>query len=175
MKLFRLITVAVLLGGVFTACGGGDDPTQVFTPPPPPPPPPPPTGPAAVTFSLEAFALAIGDVLELSVDVTDASGGTITAPTVTWETSHATAITVTGAGTSATVEAVGAGSATITATSESVSGTSDGGRSRFCSLWCRRATDLHHELCGGWLPHGPRLAPGEWTSPRVSLLGTLSV
>ena len=65
-------------------------------------------------------------MLELSVDVTDASGGTIADATVTWESSDATAITVTGDGTSATVEAVGAGSATITATSESVSGTSEG-------------------------------------------------
>jgi len=72
----------VLLGGLITACVGGDDPTQVVNPPPPPP-----TGPAAIAFSLESFALAIGDVLELSVKVTDASGGTIADATVTWESS----------------------------------------------------------------------------------------
>lgn len=64
-------------------------------------------------------ALTVGGTQQLTATPRDASGNAITGRTVTWTTSNAAAATVAGG----LVSAVGAGSATITATCDGIAGT----------------------------------------------------
>src|SRR4029077_3438760 len=75
---------------------------------------------ASVTVSPASANVAVGASLQLAVALQSAAGGTLTGRTVTWVSSVASTATVSASG---LVQAVMTGSATITATSEGVSGT----------------------------------------------------
>src|SRR5690606_21766816 len=75
---------------------------------------------ASVSVSPSSFSLPVGDTRQLSVTLKDASGNTLTGRTVNWSSSATSVATVNSSG---RVTAVGAGTATITATSEGKSGT----------------------------------------------------
>lgn len=76
---------------------------------------------ATVTVAPPAATLIVGDSVALSATVKDAQGNVITGAPVTWTTNNAAAASVSPAG---LVKALGGGTATITATSGSASGTS---------------------------------------------------
>jgi uncharacterized protein YjdB len=82
-------------------------------------------GPApvsSVSVSPSTKTLTAGTSTQLSVSVTDVNGATVSSPTVTWNTSDAQVAGVTSNGTVTTAKA---GTATITATSDGVSGSAD--------------------------------------------------
>jgi uncharacterized protein YjdB len=85
---------------------------------------PPSSAPAApvavVAVAPAASTLTTGQTLQLAATLTDALGGVLTGRTVTWATSDASVATVNASG---LVTGVAAGSASITATSEGISGT----------------------------------------------------
>ena len=94
------------------ACGG-DSPTE-------PPPAPEPARPTTVTVSPATAELtALGATVQLIAEVHDQNGQTMAGATVTWASSAASVAMVNAAG---LVTAVGNGTATITATAGSVSG-----------------------------------------------------
>ena len=107
----RLLLAFVALAGVATTFGcGGDDTTE---------PPAPPT-PMAVTVSPATPALtALGSTVQLSAEVRDQNGQTIAGATVTWTSGSPLIATVNASG---LVTAVDNGSATITATARTASG-----------------------------------------------------
>src|SRR6266852_1790272 len=76
---------------------------------------------AAVTVSPASASVDVGATSALQATVKDQFGNPMTGQTVTWSTSNAAAATVNSSG---VVTGVAAGSATITATSSGVSGTS---------------------------------------------------
>jgi acid phosphatase len=86
----------------------------------PPPPPPTPAPVATVTLTPATASLTVGQTLQLTATEKDASGNLLTGRTVTWASSNAGSVSVTSGG---LVTALAAGSATVTATSETVSGT----------------------------------------------------
>ena len=91
----------------------------VTTAPPPPPPPPAPV--ATVTVAPATGSISIGQTLQLTATLRDASGNVLTGRTISWTTSSASIATVSSSG---LVTAVAAGGpVTITATSEGRSGT----------------------------------------------------
>ena len=79
---------------------------------------PPPVASVAVTLS--AGTLAVGQTTQAVAVLRDAAGATLSGRAITWTSSSTAVATVSAAG---LVSAVGAGSATITATSEGRSGT----------------------------------------------------
>lgn len=87
---------------------------------------------ASVTITPASATVGLGGSLQLAATVKDAGGNTLTGRAVTWQSSNSLAVTVSGTG---LVRGVGQGDATITATSEGVSGTAAiGGRLRFASV-----------------------------------------
>ena len=111
---FRLIPALI----VAAACGGGDSP-GVMRPPPGPPPPAAPV-PSTVTVTPAATTLAaLGRTVQLAADVRDQSGRTLTGVTISWSSSVTGVATVDASG---LVTAVGNGTARITATAGSASG-----------------------------------------------------
>jgi uncharacterized protein YjdB len=74
---------------------------------------------ASVTLSLSSAALAVDSTVQLTATVKDAAGNTLAGKAVTWSSSNSSAATVDAAG---LVRGVAAGSATISATSDGVSG-----------------------------------------------------
>ncbi len=74
---------------------------------------------ATVTVTPAESTLLVGETVQLSAATLDAAGATLSGRTVAWSTSDAQVASVVGG----LVTAVGAGSATITATSEGQSGT----------------------------------------------------
>jgi len=74
-----------------------------------------------VTVSPPSASVAVGSTSALQATVKDQSGNTMTGQTVTWSTSNGVAATVSSTG---IVSGVAAGSATITASTAGVSGTS---------------------------------------------------
>ena len=85
----------------------------------PPPPPPPPV--ASVTVAPPTPSITAGSTVQLTATLRDAGGNTLTGRTVTWTTSASGVAIVSASG---LVTGISAGGATITATSEGVSGTS---------------------------------------------------
>jgi len=75
---------------------------------------------ATVTVTPATATLTVGQTTNLSVVLKDQSGAVLTGRTIVWTTSSSAVATVSSSG---TVTAVGAGNATITATSEGKSGT----------------------------------------------------
>ena len=114
MKAPRIFALAsIVLGGVAWAAGCGDDTTE-------PPPPPEPLRPASITVSpATAEFTALGATVQLSAEVRDQNGQVIAGATVTWASSSTTVATVDAAG---LVTAAGNGTATISATAGTVSG-----------------------------------------------------
>jgi len=64
------------------------------------------------------LTLNLGDIANLQATTLDSSGNILTDRTIIWSTSNSRVVTVTSSGASATLKAVGGGSANITATSE---------------------------------------------------------
>ncbi|MGE0441456.1 MAG: Ig domain-containing protein [Gemmatimonadales bacterium] len=118
----RILSRAVLGAAVATlaACGGtsGTGPTS----PPPPPPPPPPVPVATVEVSPASATMLPAQTTQLTATTRDATGATVNGRTVTWSTGNAGVASVSTAG---LVTAVSPGIATIAATSEGKTGTSD--------------------------------------------------
>ena len=105
----RLAAIALLPLLILAACS--DSPTD----------PPPGAEPASVEVSPQELVLtAIGETGELSATVLDEDGEEISGATVTWDSSDVEVATVDEDG---VIEAVGEGSATITAESGDVEGT----------------------------------------------------
>lgn len=75
---------------------------------------------ASVTVSPPSLTVSPGQAATLTATVADASGGTLTGRAVAWTSSNTSVATVSAAG---VVTAIAPGSATITATSEGMSGT----------------------------------------------------
>ena len=123
-KTLRPAIAILLLAGA--ACGGGStSPT-----PPPPPPPPPPAPVATVVVDPPTANLLAPQTQALTATTKDASGNGLSGRTVTWTTSAEAVATVSSSG---LVTAAGAGTTTITATSEGKTGTAvitvaDGGQ-----------------------------------------------
>jgi uncharacterized protein YjdB len=85
-------------------------------------PPPPPAPVASVTVSPPAASLAVGATQQLTAQLKDSTGAVLTDRSVTWTSSNTAVATVSSTG---LVTAVAAGNpVTITATSETKSGTS---------------------------------------------------
>jgi uncharacterized protein YjdB len=82
---------------------------------------PPPPVVTTVTVSPASASVAVGATSALQATVKDQNGNSMTGQTVTWSTNNAAAATVNSSG---VVTGVAAGSATISATSSGVSGTS---------------------------------------------------
>jgi uncharacterized protein (TIGR03437 family) len=64
------------------------------------------------------LTLNLGDTATLQATTLDASGNILTDRTIIWSTSNSRVVTITSSGASATLKAVGGGSANVTATSE---------------------------------------------------------
>jgi len=64
------------------------------------------------------LTLKLGDTATLQATILDSSGNILTDRTIIWSTSNSRVITIQSSGASATIKAVGGGSASITATSE---------------------------------------------------------
>ncbi|MGI9627875.1 MAG: Ig-like domain-containing protein [Longimicrobiales bacterium] len=95
----------ILLATALIACGGGTDPEV----------------PSQVVVSPSAqTAQSIGETLQFTAQVRDASGNTITGLTITWSSTDATVATVDATG---LATATGIGQTSIRATVQSVSGT----------------------------------------------------
>ncbi|MGE5731039.1 MAG: Ig-like domain-containing protein, partial [Gemmatimonas sp.] len=103
-----LVSAAAALAG----CGGsnGDSPTGQ----------PPVAAVATVTIAAPTTSVNVGESLQLAATLSDQSGKVLSGRTVDWTTSNANVASINGTG---LVTGIGAGSATITATSESKSGT----------------------------------------------------
>jgi len=87
---------------------------------------------ATVTITPNPVTLGLGDSLQLTATLKDASGDTLSGRTVTWQTSNSLVATVSTTG---RIRAVAAGDATITATSEGKNGTAAvGARLRFVAV-----------------------------------------
>ena len=108
-----LIATSILLGGVAWSAACGDDTTE-------PTPPPEPPRATAVTVTPDATELtALGATVQLSAEVRDQNGQLIAGAAVTWASSSDGVATVDAAG---LVTAAGNGSATITASAGTASG-----------------------------------------------------
>jgi trimeric autotransporter adhesin len=76
-----------------------------------------PVAVASIVITAPKLAFLVGDASQYSAQPKDAQGNALTGRTVTWNSSQPSVVTVSSAG---LVTAVGAGSATITATSETI-------------------------------------------------------
>jgi uncharacterized protein YjdB len=102
-----------------TSEGKSGSSTVAVTDPPPPPPPP---AVASVTVAPTSATVERGSTVQLTATVRDASGNVLTGRAVSWTSSNTSAATVSGSG---LVTGVAAGSATVSATSEGKSGSSN--------------------------------------------------
>jgi uncharacterized protein YjdB len=108
-----LVTGVAVGGATITATSEGKSGTAAITVTPVPV--------ATVTVAPATASVPVGSTVQLSATLRDASGNVLTGRVVTWSTSASAVATVSGTG---LVLGVTAGPATITATSESKSGTS---------------------------------------------------
>ena len=109
------VLAAAALAGVAWASGCGDGATE-------PPAPPPPQQPRAATIRIVAPVAglaALGATLQLTVEVFDQNGQPIAGAAVTWTSSNTSVATVDATG---LVTATGNGTARVTVTAGSVSG-----------------------------------------------------
>ena len=115
MKRTRLRLLAAGAPILFVAACGGDESVV--------PPPPPPTGGNAASVVVSPSTLsfsAVEDTAQLTARVSDASGNVLSNPRIRWTTTDRSVAIVDQEG---LVKATGNGTATITATSGSASGT----------------------------------------------------
>jgi uncharacterized protein YjdB len=113
-----VVTGAAAGSATITAASGGKSGNATVTVTAAPPPPPVVT---TVTVAPSAPSVNIGATVTLTATVKDAQGNVMTGQTISWSTSNASVATVSGSG---VVSGVAAGSATITATCSSKTGTS---------------------------------------------------
>jgi len=114
-RFLHLVAAAAAI--TLTACGS-DTPASI--PSTNPPPPPTPAAVKSVDVSPASATLSIGETKTLAATPKDAAGAAISGRTVTWTSSAASTVKVAANG---VVTGVSAGTATITATSDGVSGT----------------------------------------------------
>jgi hypothetical protein len=107
-------TVVSTLLVLVAACGGGSDGGSG---------PPPILPVATVTVTLSGASVQVGQSVQATATLRDASGNTLTGRSVQWSSSNASIATVNAA--SGVVTGVAAGSVQITATSETRSGSAD--------------------------------------------------
>lgn len=110
----RATAAALVAMAALASCSSGDSGTT------PTPPTPPKVAVGSVEVSPATSALAPGDTVRLIASVKDAKGAALTGRTVTWSSS---AEAVASVATSGLVTAIAAGSATITASVDGVTGT----------------------------------------------------
>ena len=99
-----------------------DDVQLLSAPPttqPPPPPPPPPAPVAAVSVTLAASGITVGQTTSATARLTDADGNVLTGRQIAWSSSDPGVATVDSTG---LVHGIGSGTVAITATSEGVAG-----------------------------------------------------
>ncbi len=111
LKHAGILSVAVVLLG-FGSCSKTNDKTNLVGP----------TPVASVAVSPGSATIATAGSVSLTATPKNASGGTLSGRVVTWSSDNTAAATVNGSG---LVSGVAAGSATITATCEGKTGTSD--------------------------------------------------
>ncbi|MDE2796247.1 MAG: hypothetical protein OXL34_15630, partial [Gemmatimonadota bacterium] len=110
---WKTVLAAVALCVAIAGCGGGDDGTQVEEP-----------VATTVEVSPESATLTFINAMQgFTAVVRDQNGKAMPNATVSWSGSDAAVFALSPSGSSATVEAVGNGSATLTATSGQASGT----------------------------------------------------
>ena len=112
-----LIFVAATLSATLWAYACGDGTTE----PPTPTPDPPRATTVAVTLATTQLT-ALGATVQLTAEVRDQNGQVMAGAGVTWTSSDASVVTVSGSG---LVTAAGNGTATITATAGSATGTAE--------------------------------------------------
>ena len=105
----RLPLAATLIGGIALHACGEESAVQ---------PPPPSVASVVVTATVDSL-IALGRMAQLTATATDGQGTSVSGAAFTWESSDAAVATVNATG---LVTSVAAGSVTITATSEGVSG-----------------------------------------------------
>src|SRR5665213_1864566 len=105
------VMTTTLVGLVALSCGGGGGDTTA---------PPPPVAVATVELTPATNSLQVGQTVQLTPALKDASGNVLTGRHVTWGSSATGTVSVTSSG---LATAVDSGSATIFATSEGKSGT----------------------------------------------------
>lgn len=101
----RLCAAITILAAA--ACGGSSDSGST------PPPPPPTVDVASVSVTPSTLSLTVGGTQQLFEAAVDTRGNALTSPAAVWTTSDANKVSV---NTSGLVQAVAAGTATITAT-----------------------------------------------------------
>ncbi len=102
--------------GLLLSCGG-----DTTAPQPPPPPPPPAAVPTTISVTPSTSTLSsFAETASLSAEVRDQRNVVMSGVTVTWSSSNAGVVSVTGNG---EARSVADGSATITARAGNVSGT----------------------------------------------------
>ncbi len=111
-----LVTGVTAGAATITATSEGKSGTSAITVTAPAPAPV-----ASVTVTPAPASVPTGQTVQLTATLKDANGNTLTGRTVAWASSNTAVATVTGSG---MVSGVTAGTASITATSEAVSGTS---------------------------------------------------
>lgn len=111
MKIDRTRLCGILLLAV-AACGGGSDSNSSA-------PSNTPAPVASITVSASATSVFVGSTISVTALLRDANGNALVGRTVSWASTNASVATVSSFG---VVSGVAAGSATITATSEGVSG-----------------------------------------------------
>src|SRR5687768_4760972 len=104
-----VVTVVAAAGVTLSACGDAEAPQEI----------PGPSPVASVTVSPGVVPLSVGQTQQLTATIRDQAGNELVGRSVAWTTSAPAVATISAA---AVVTAVGAGSATITATSEGKSG-----------------------------------------------------
>ena len=117
MRLVSLVGLGApgLIAALLLGCGSED------TAGPAPAPPPEPARPSSVSITLTTAVLsAFGDTVRLQAEVRDQNGRAMAGAAVTWASGDASIATVDASG---LVTAAGGGTATITATAGSASGT----------------------------------------------------
>ena len=110
----RVTASSVGTTSIFATCEGQSGSVQVAVIVPPPSPV------ATVAASLASSALYVGQATQASAVLRDGSGNLLAGRTINWTSSNASVATVNG--TTGVVTATGAGSASITATSEGKAG-----------------------------------------------------
>jgi len=111
----RLTAIVAALVAIVAGCGGSSDDT---------PAPVENVTVASVSVALTANQLVVGGSTTATATVLSNKGGPLTDRPVSWQSSDPAVATVSGSGLAATITAVAAGNATISATAGGITGTS---------------------------------------------------
>ena len=119
MNVHRVLVLGAVLGGLGWLVGCGDSTTDPVPPPPPPPPSDPPRATTVTVSPTTAELTALDATVQFAADVRDQNGQVMAGAAVTWTSGSPGVATVNASG---LATAVSNGTATITATAGSASG-----------------------------------------------------